>query len=115
MKRGKLLMGDRTLVETVQLAEKLSDRMKGLLGRDSLPPGHALLIRRCGSIHTLFMRFSLDVVFVDKHMRVVRIAGNLKPWRMLFGGWRADAAIEVEAGWLDLVSLRKGDALTLEG
>jgi uncharacterized membrane protein (UPF0127 family) len=76
--------------------------MRGLLGRRSLPPGEGLLIAHCGSIHTVGMRFAIDVVFLDRSWRVCRVCRNLRPGLpMVWGGWRAVYALEVSAGWAD--------------
>lgn len=113
MKTCRLQLGDRSLVHSVFIASSMSDRMKGLLGRGSLPRESGMLIQRCSSIHTFFMRFRLDVIFVDRSMRVVRVVRDVAPFRMVFGGWSADAVLEVESGWLDLESIAKGTLLQL--
>ena len=56
-------------------------RMRGLLGRRSLPSGEGILLRPAASIHTFFMRFSIDAVFLDDELRVLRVRENLRPWR----------------------------------
>jgi hypothetical protein len=71
--------------------------MKGLLGRRALATGEALLLRPCSSIHTFFMRFAIDVVFLDRDGRVLKVVEHLVPWR---ASWCRGAreAIEVAAG-----------------
>jgi uncharacterized membrane protein (UPF0127 family) len=89
--------------------------MRGLLGRAGLGAGAALLIERCGSVHTVGMRFALDLVFLDSRWRVVRVERAVPPGRwMVWGGWRARRVVESEAGCLDVVGLRAGDALIWE-
>jgi uncharacterized membrane protein (UPF0127 family) len=56
-------------------------RMRGLLGRDDLSPGEGLLLRPAGSVHTAFMRFAIDVVFLDKSLRVLKVDPEVQPWR----------------------------------
>src|SRR2546428_12927905 len=63
------------------LADRPLRRMRGLLGRSGLPAGEGLLLRPAPAIHTAFMRFPIDAVFLDSHMRVVDIAARLRPWR----------------------------------
>lgn len=70
------------LASNLFTADGLVSRTKGLLGRKSLPLGEGLWIKRCNSIHTLFMRFAIDAVFVDDNLKVVSIYRNLKPWRI---------------------------------
>src|SRR3989338_5126053 len=76
-----------------QLADTAFSRLKGLLGRDGLCPGEALIITQCRSIHMFFMRFAIDVVFVDKKNRVVGTVKRIKPFLMSPYFWRATAAI----------------------
>jgi uncharacterized membrane protein (UPF0127 family) len=85
-------------------------RMRGLLGRSELPPGEGMLLRPAGSVHTAFMRFPIDVVFLDGERRVVRIVPALRPWRFA-SARRADAVLELGAGECARVGLREGDVL----
>lgn len=81
-----------------EIARTFADRAKGLIGRDGLEPGKGLLITRCNCIHTFFMRFAIDAVFLDGEGRVVRVARNVRPWRMfVWGGWRARQVLETAA------------------
>ena len=72
-------------------------RLRGLLGRKSLPSGEGILLRPAGSIHTFFMRFAIDAVFLDEDLRVLRIAADLRPWRAS-GKRGAKAVLELPAG-----------------
>jgi uncharacterized protein len=78
-------------------ARGLRARLLGLARLRSLDPNDALLLRRCRSIHTFGMRFPLDIVFVDRDWRVVRLARDVGPWRFV-ACRRAAAVIEVRAG-----------------
>jgi hypothetical protein len=71
--------------------------MKGLLGRSSLPPGEGLLIRPAPSIHTFFMRFPIDAVFISREGEVLKVASRVKPWRTR-SCRRAYAVLELSAG-----------------
>lgn len=82
--------------------------MRGLLGRASLPEGEALFIPACGAVHTFFMRFNLDILFMDRDMAVRRIAWNVPPWRLVFGGLSACHTIEARSGWLSKADVRAG-------
>ncbi|MGN0826610.1 MAG: DUF192 domain-containing protein [Kiritimatiellia bacterium] len=74
-------------------------RMKGLLGRKGLAEGEWLWLKPCGAVHTVGMRFAIDVVFLDRDQRVVKVARGVKPWRWwVWGGWRARSALEGAAG-----------------
>jgi uncharacterized protein len=74
---------DGTVVcERCLLAETPLARMRGLLGRSSFPAGEGLLLRPAASVHTAFMRFPIDVVFLDSADRVLKVVGSLPPWKM---------------------------------
>lgn len=96
----------------VIVTTSLFARMRGLLGRKSLGPDTAMVIDPCSSIHTLGMRFAIDVLFLDSKSRITAIASDVKPGRFwVSGGWNVRRVIESEAGCLDLSSLRIGDTL----
>jgi uncharacterized membrane protein (UPF0127 family) len=88
-------------------------RMRGLLGRASLPGKEAIILRPGSSIHMLFMRFAIDVIYIDRNDRVVKVVRGLKPWR--FSAARgAHSTIEMMTGATDGVSLEPGDQLRIE-
>lgn len=99
--------------ERCRPAHTVRTRMRGLLGRDALAPGEGLWIRPTASIHTLFMRFAIDVLFLDRDDVVVRIVEVLGPWR-LTSCRRARSAIELGAGEIARRGLRVGDRLVAE-
>ena len=78
-----------------EVAETFRDRMRGLVGRDGLAPGTGMLITRCNCIHTLFMRFPIDAVFLDRRGDAVKTVRNVRPWRLfVWGGFRAVSVLE---------------------
>ncbi|MGI6494628.1 MAG: DUF192 domain-containing protein [Kiritimatiellia bacterium] len=82
----------------VAVASRLLARMRGLLGRDSLPEGEGLLILRCNTIHTCFMRFTIDAVFLDADFRPVKTVRAIPPGRLcVWGGFRARHVLEIQA------------------
>jgi uncharacterized protein len=95
---------------TVELATTRVKRRRGLLGRDAIDPASALVLAPCCSIHTAFMQFAIDVIFVDADGRVVRIATRVAPWRIVIAP-RAYAAIELAAGTLESQSVELDDCL----
>jgi uncharacterized membrane protein (UPF0127 family) len=99
------------LAVRAELAQKLTARMKGLLGRSSLEAGEGLVISPCSSIHTFGMRFPIDAVFFDREDRAVAVIRDLKPYRV--SGWypRARGVLELPAGTLTGLSLEVGDEL----
>ncbi|HEY2029453.1 MAG TPA: DUF192 domain-containing protein [Myxococcales bacterium] len=100
------------LAEEVERAKSVLARLKGLLGRDSLATGHALVIEPCTSIHTCFMRFAIDVLFVDRDGRVVRAISNLPPWRLTRIYPSAALVVELPAGTLDRSPLREEERVS---
>ena len=88
-----------------------ASRRRGLLGRDTWIDS-ALVIAPCNAVHTLFMRFAIDVLFVSRSGRIVRMRQALPPWRMACA-WRAFATIELPAGTAERVGLREGDQLMI--
>ena len=101
------------LAEHLERATTMFARLKGLLGRERLEPGHALAIEPCTSIHTCFMRFAIDVLFVDRDGRVVRAISNLPPWRLTRIYSRAALVVELPAGTLQRAPVTEGDKLLL--
>ncbi len=70
------------LAHSVEVADRGSTRRKGLLGRDNLPAGEGLWIVPCESVHTFFMRFSIDLVYVDRTLKVRKVRSSVPPWRL---------------------------------
>jgi uncharacterized membrane protein (UPF0127 family) len=66
------------------LAETMFARLRGLLGRSGLSSSEGMLLRPAASIHTAFMRFPIDAVFLDRESRVLKVAAELPPWRWSF-------------------------------
>ena len=98
--------------ERCELANRLLPRMRGLLGRGSFGPGTGILLTPEPSVHTLFMRFSIDVVFLDKANTIVKIAHELQPWRAA-GTRKAFAALELPAGTAVALALQPGMTLVV--
>ncbi len=109
--RGRADMGGVTLIPNVEVLAGTFERMKGLLGRDDLPFGSAVLIKRCSSIHTFFMRFPIDLVFLDADGAVVRLVHSLRPFRMAWGGGKARSVLEATAGTIAKLGIARGDRI----
>jgi uncharacterized membrane protein (UPF0127 family) len=104
--------GATTLATTVEAAVDSASRRRGLLGRDSLALDAALVIAPSNGVHTFFMKFAIDVVFVARDGRVVKIARAVKPWRASLA-LRAFAVVELAAGAAETAALRVGDRLSV--
>jgi uncharacterized membrane protein (UPF0127 family) len=90
-----------------ELAESMVARTVGLLGRKGLAPGEGMLIAHTGSVHMFFMRFAIDVVFLDRAKTIVKIVPSLRPWRVAFAR-RAKTALELPAGAAATLGLEPG-------
>jgi uncharacterized protein len=109
----KLRRSDGAVVcERCVVADNPWTRMKGLLGRRGLDDGEGLLIRPSGSIHMFFMRFPIDAVFLDRELRILKIAPDLKPWRMA-AKKGAKQVLEIAAGEAARRGLEPGQQLVL--
>lgn len=110
-----MLMNARTnevIADHVEVADTRATRRRGLLGRDRMEPSTALMLLPSFSIHTAFMRFPIDAVFVNREGMVVRVVTDMGPWKMA-AAWRAHAVIELPAGALRTHDVRAGDRLYL--
>ena len=103
----------KLLAEKAKVADNFFLRLKGLMFDRSLPEVSALIFYRAPSIHTFFMRFAIDLVFLNKSMKVIRIVEALKPWRMILCPG-AYVTIELPAHKSSQISLQTGDNLELE-
>ena len=94
-------------------ADSFRDRLVGLLGRPGLGEDEGLWIEPCDSVHTFFMRFPIDVAFVDRDGVVVRRIDRLVPWRATRLHAKARACVELAAGVLERHDVREGTRLAL--
>jgi len=104
------LQNGRIVCERCLLAETALARMRGLLGRRALPSGEGILLRPASSVHTAFMRFPIDVVFLDGDLAVLKVVPKLRPWRSA-SRRRANAVLELRAGECERRGVRVGDRL----
>jgi uncharacterized protein len=102
------------LGERIGVAETSLTRMVGLLGKRGLEPGTGLLIMPSQAIHTVAMKFPIDVLFVDRNWRVVSIRPAMPPYRMTGIQWRARCVIELPSGKILETSTEVGDQLSVE-
>jgi uncharacterized membrane protein (UPF0127 family) len=94
-----------------EIADSPLTRAKGLLGRSSLPEDQGLLLAT-SAIHTYFMRFPLDLVFLDKNFVVVRTVSAVKPWRVAIDR-RARSVVELAAGVVETAGVQEGEQVSL--
>ena len=106
----ELLRADGRPVCRCRVASTFGSRFLGLMGRAQLLPGNGLLLPGTSSVHTHFMRFPLDVVFLDSERRIVSIVKALRPWR-LSAAKAADSVLELAAGECEHLGLTEGEIL----
>jgi uncharacterized membrane protein (UPF0127 family) len=108
-----MLVNERTgvpIATVVEHAATRRSRRRGLLGRDRLEPKTALVLEPCAAVHTAFMRFAIDVVFVNRGGYAVKIVRDVAPWRIAVA-FGAHAVVEMSAGSLAAGELVVGDRL----
>lgn len=103
------LLGDR-----IKVAETSLSRMVGLLGQRGLEPGAGMIIFPSQAVHTVAMRFAIDVIFVDRNWRVVRLRPAMVPYRLTGICWRARCVLELPVGVISQTSTCVGDQLSVD-
>ena len=103
-----------SLGEQVRCAHTWWTRLVGLLGTRDLPISHGVWLRPCQGVHTLGMRYPIDVVFLDRKSRVSKIATRLRPYRFCLARRGVNSVLELPAGTLDSKDLRVGDSIVFE-
>jgi uncharacterized membrane protein (UPF0127 family) len=101
---------NQIVARTLLTAFDSASRRTGLLGRDSLEDGSALIIAPCQAIHTFSMRFAIDVLFVSKDGRVLKVRSNVRPGRIA-AALRGFAVVELPVGAIERSGTRSGDQL----
>lgn len=99
------------VVEKCSRADTYATRSVGLLKHRTLPEEEGLLIVPCNSVHTFFMRFPIDVVFLDRHDKIITIYKDMKPWRISWIHLTAFSVLELASGVASSISLSKGQKL----
>jgi uncharacterized membrane protein (UPF0127 family) len=94
----------------MEVADSSAKRSKGLLGRKSLSPGEGLWILPCESVHTFWMRFSIDLIYLDRQKRIRRLVSAVPPWR-ISACFSAHSVIELPAGVITDTLTQPGDML----
>jgi uncharacterized protein len=112
-----ILINARTghvMASAVEVAVTSVERRRGLLGRDTLDVAAALVLSPCCAVHTAFMRFPIDVTFLDGDGEVIKIVRDLAPWRIAVAP-RARAVVEFAGGSLRSRDIQSGDRIYLRG
>lgn len=107
-----VLSRNRVVCERCEIADTPWRRLRGLMGRKALEPGSGMVIRPASSVHTSFMRFPIDAVFLDSELRVVRVHAGVRPWRAA-AARGARAVLELPAGESARRGLAPGERIRL--
>jgi len=103
----------RIVIPHVEVAADLWRQTIGLMGRKEMVPDGGLFIPHCNAIHTAFLRFPIDVLFLDREMKVVRLITELAPWRVIGFVRGAKSVVELPAGTLSRKRIVVGQQFTL--
>jgi uncharacterized membrane protein (UPF0127 family) len=101
------------LADSADVADSSAKRRTGLLKHDSLPPGDGLWIVPCESVHTFFMKFPIDLVYLDRKHKVRKVRHRVAPWRLSVC-LSAHSILELPAGILESTGTVSGDQLQIE-
>jgi uncharacterized protein len=102
-----------TVGSRIALADTFLTRLFGLLGKSSLEDGAGLLIRPSSGVHTMWMRFAIDVVALDKNLRVLQTWQRLPPWRMTPVSFKTHSVLELAPGQIRHFNIEPGDQVAL--
>src|ERR1043166_5383378 len=102
---------DSVLGEAIEVADSAVRRVKGLLGRECLEDGQGLLFKQASSLHTFFMRFPIDILFIDKTGKVLRSRPHVAPFKLVAAPLRAFYALELPAGAINKSNTKVGDRM----
>jgi uncharacterized protein len=111
--RVRNITREAVLAESADVANTSAKRRTGLLHHESLPPGTGLWITPCEAVHTFGMKFPIDVVFLNKARKVLKIRANMVP-RRISGCLRAHSVLELPAGMAENTQTKPGDTLAFE-
>lgn len=109
----KLYHNSKCLHSSVTTAFNFGQRAKGLLGKTKIEES-ALWIKPCNSVHTFFMNFPIDVIFVNENLKILKICENLKPFKITNPFFKAKSAFEFYPGFLKKYSIKIGDQLHVD-
>lgn len=102
------------MAHNLVLANTALKRLLGLMGRKALAPNEALWLRPCNSVHTFWMRFAIDVIWLDRKFRIVKLVSNLRPFRLTWPATQASSVIELPAHSITKFQIQVGDELRIE-
>ena len=107
------LTRDVVLADAAEIADTSAKRRTGLLKQTGLQPGEGLWIVPCESVHSFFMKFTIDVIYLDRKHRVKKVRSEMVPWR-ISGCLTAHSVLELPAGTISRTGTLKGDQLEIK-
>lgn len=102
-----------TIGSKIGLADTSMTRLFGLLGKDGLEPGAGILIRPSSGVHTMGMKFAIDVVALDRNLCVVKLWPRLRPWRVTSVSLKTHSILELAPGQIEQCGIEPGDHLAI--
>jgi uncharacterized protein len=106
---------NKTLADPLVVADTFLSSLIGLLGKRNLPPGHGLWIHPCQSVHTMWMLFPIDVIFLDRNKVVVHCIENMKPFRLSKHIGNAKSVLELPTHTINKTQTLPGDQVEISG
>jgi uncharacterized membrane protein (UPF0127 family) len=107
------LTRDVVLADAAEVADTSAKRRRGLLKHKSLEPGDGLWIMPCESVHCFFMKFTIDVIYLDRKHKIKKIRPEMKPWR-ISGCLTAHSVLELPAGTIARTGTQRGDQVEIK-
>lgn len=108
-----LSRGGAVIADKLEMKDSFFGRLIGLLSRSGLKDGEGIILNPCTQIHTFFMRFSIDAVFLSRDLEVISVIEDMKPWRVSPMYFKAKYTLEVRGGYLK-GGVKAGDKLSFE-
>ncbi|MDF2521859.1 MAG: hypothetical protein K0R84_2487 [Clostridia bacterium] len=105
---------DNLVLEKLKLADGFFSKFKGLMGAKKLNKSEGLMLLSCNSIHTCFMRFPIDVVFLNMDYEVIALKERLQPWRFVNFVKKAYITVEMPEGTIENKQVQVGDLLIMK-
>ncbi|MGF7185891.1 hypothetical protein GGQ84_001984 [Desulfitispora alkaliphila] len=105
---------NKTLGWNFERADSFFTRLKGLIGRTELPTGSGLIIKPCNSIHTFFMKFPIDVIFLDEKGRALKLQEKVTPRKVILPVKNATCVLEMPTGCINNTNTVVGDQLIIK-
>lgn len=102
-----------TIGSNIGLADTSLTRLFGLLGKHGLEPGAGILIRPSSGVHTMGMKFAIDVIALDRNLRVVKVWPRLRPWRVTSVDLKTHSVLELGPGQIEQCGIEPGDQLAI--